>query len=139
MIGQVTCQPGLQQAVYGRLTGDPTLMALVTGVFDEVDVSSLTTPYIVIADVHEVPSEAHDRSGVDASVVINIWSRYRGYFEAAQINKRVSYLLHRPAIPLLVPGFRNVSIFNEMHQFMRDPDPDLRRCMTRYRSWLEAE
>lgn len=132
-----TCQPALQQVIYARLTGDASLMALVTGVFDEVT-TGVVMPYVVLADVHEVASEAHDRGGVDASMVIDVWSTYRGYTEVAAIAKEVNRLLHRPAAALAVAGFTNVSIANESQQFMRDPDPDLRRCSTRYRIWLEA-
>jgi len=141
MTGPITCQPALQQAIYDRLTGDAQLMSLITGVYDELpdDVSSLQTPYIVLADLHEVPAEAHDRTGIDASIVVNMWSRYRGYAEVGAINARVTYLLHRPVDTLLVPGFQNVSIKLESDQFMRDPDPDLRRCMARYTIWLEEE
>lgn len=133
-----TCQPALQEAIYARLTGDAPLMALISGVFDEVT-TSVRMPYVVLTDVHEQSSEAHDRSGVDASVVIDVWSVYRGYLEAATIASNVNRLLHRPATPLAVTGFAHVSIANETHQFMRDPDPDLRRCTTRYRIWLESE
>lgn len=130
-----TCQPALQQAVYAQLTGDTQLMALISGVFDEVTTAA-RMPYVVLADVHELASEAHDRGGVDASMVIDVWSVYRGYTEVATIAANVDRLLHRRA--LTVAGFTHVSIANETHQFMRDPDPDLRRCSTRYRIWLEA-
>lgn len=131
-----TAQPAFQQAVYARLAGDATLSALITGVFDEVTTEG-RPPYVVIADFLENSSEAHDRDGVDLTFRVDVWSVYRGYKEAATINKEIVRLLHRPAVPLAVTGFQNVSIFNESHQFMRDSDPDLRRCMTRYRSWLE--
>lgn len=133
-----TCQPALQEAIYARLTADAPLMALISGVFDEVT-TGVRMPYVVLADVHEQSSEAHDRSGIDASMVIDVWSVYRGYLEAATIASNVNRLLHRPTTPLAVTGFTHVSIANETHQFMRDPDPDLRRCTTRYRIWLESE
>lgn len=137
MTGPTTAQPAFQQALYARLTADSALMALIGGVFDEVSTEA-RLPYVVIADVTEKASEAHDRSGLDLTVVIDIWSAYRGYYECGRINTEVNRILHRPAVPLVVAGFQNVSIFNESHQFMRDPDPDLRRCMTRYRAWLES-
>ncbi|MGH3780701.1 MAG: DUF3168 domain-containing protein [Pseudonocardiaceae bacterium] len=132
-----SAQPALQEAVYALLTADATLSALITGVFDEVTTTA-RPPYIVLADVMEQASEAHDRSGVDLTLTIDIWSTYRGYKECAAINDEVLRLLHRPTPPLIVAGFVNVSIFNESSQFMRDPDPDLRRCITRYRAWLES-
>ena len=130
-----TCQPALQTAIYERLSGDAPLGALITGVFDEVP-EGQAAPYVVIGEVTEVPSEAHDRSGIDASLVLNIWSRYRGYKQAAQILREVDRLLHRQT--LTVSGFTKVSVAQEMHQFLRDPDPTLRRCIARYRVWLEA-
>ncbi|MGH3933640.1 MAG: DUF3168 domain-containing protein [Pseudonocardiaceae bacterium] len=132
----MTCQPELQQAIYSRLAPDAALAALITGVFDEVPIGA-ATPYVVIGDVTEDLSEAHDRYGIDATVTVHIWSTYRGYYEAAQILKEVDRLLHRSG--LSVSGFTNVSIAQEQHQFMRDPDPDYRHVMARYRIWLEKE
>jgi hypothetical protein len=132
-----SAQPALQEAIYARLTADSTLAALVSGVFDEV-ATTVRPPYIVLSVIAEKASEAHDRSGVDASLTLDIWSTYWGYKECATINKEVLRLLHRPATPLVVTGFTKVSIFNESHDFMRDPDPDLRRCLARYRAWLES-
>ncbi len=131
----ITSQPALQRAIYSRLTADAVLSALISGVFDEVPTDK-RPPYLVIDNIHEMPSEAHDRGGVAASVVLSAWSTYRGYSEVAQISDRVNVLLHR--VPLAVSGFQSVSIANESHQFMRDPDPDLRRCVLRYRVWLES-
>lgn len=131
-----TCQPALQQAIYARLAADSALDALTTGIFDEVPAGA-ATPYVVIGEVTEDLSEAHDRSGINATVTLHIWSKYRGYYEAAQILREVDRLLHR--IGLAVPGFTNVSIAQEQHQFMRDPDPDYRHVMVRYRVWLESE
>lgn len=133
----VSAQPAFQQAVYKCLTDDATLSGLITGVFDEVTTEA-RPPYLVLADIMENSSDAHDRSGIDLAFTVDIWSTYRGYYEAATINKEVVRLLHRPNNALVVPGFQKVSIHNESHQFVRDPDPDLRRCITRYRAWLES-
>lgn len=132
-----TCQPALQEAIYARLVADASLTALITGVFDEVT-TDVRMPYVVLADVHELASEAHDRGGVDASIVIDVWSTYRGYREVAIIAQEINRVLHRPVTPLAVTGFPRAYIANETQQFMRDPDPDLRRCSTRYRIWLDS-
>jgi hypothetical protein len=134
-----TAQPALQRAIYSRLVADSALAGLVLGIYDEVP-NTVAPPftYLVIDDVHELASEAHDRSGVDASVTLSAWSTYRGYVKVAEVAVRVCAVLHRPDPALAVEGFRSVSIANETHQFMRDPDPDLRRCVMRYRVWLET-
>lgn len=133
----VTAQPVFQRAVYSLLTGDGALSSLITGVFDEV-ATAARPPYVTIDTVTESTSDAHDRAGIEIMLQLSAWSTYRGYAECATINGHLVRLLHRPTSPLVVAGFNKISIFNDMHQFMRDPDPDLRRCMTRYRAWLEA-
>lgn len=129
-----TAEWPLQEAIYARLTGDAALMGLVSGVFDEVP-EATPYPYVVLGETTENRDEAHDRSGVDAAVVLHIWSRYRGYAEAAGILREIDRLLHHA--DLAVDGFQKVSIFSEQHQFIRDPNPDLRRAIVRYRCWLE--
>lgn len=126
----------LQQAVYGKLTADSTLMGLVTGVFDEVP-EDQAFPYVTLGSITELADDAHDRQGLTAQVVLHIWSKYRGYQEAAQILTAVDQVLDRK--PLVVDGFTDISIAQAQHQSMRDTDPTLRHINVMYRVWMTVQ
>lgn len=123
----------LHTAVHTRLTGDDTLTGMVNGVFDEVP-ETVTMPYVTLGMTQEVPDDGHDRQGLETTLTVNIWSRYRGYKEAAEILRELDRLLDRA--PLAVDGFTDVSIANTNHQFMRDPDPEVRHAVVTYRVWM---
>lgn len=125
----------LQRAVYQQLVGDPVLTARA-GVYDEVP-ETARYPHVVIREITETPLDSHDRQGLRADVHLSIWSRYRGFTECAEVLELVDGLLDR--VPLVVPGWADVSIAHDFHAFLRDPNPDLRHCPIRYRVWLSQE
>lgn len=117
----------LLRATYSVLAAE-----LEQPVFDEIP-ESADKPYVVLGEVNETQADAHDRAGVDAVLTVHVWSRYRGYAEAARIVDEIDAALHRRPMPL--EGFTDVSIASAGHQYMRDPDPDLRHALTRFRVW----
>jgi hypothetical protein len=123
----------LQQAVYAKLTGHAPLMALVTGVYDEVPETAVH-PYVSIGSITELVDDAHNQRGLETSVVLHIWSKYRGFKEAATILTQLDAALDRQ--PLTVAGFTDVSIAHTQHTQVRDPDPDIRHINVSYRVWL---
>ncbi|MDQ1037272.1 hypothetical protein QFZ75_003688 [Streptomyces sp. V3I8] len=123
----------LQQAVYGKLTGHAPLMALVRGVYDEVP-EAVAHPYVSIGSITENVDDAHNQRGLSASVVLHIWSKYRGFKEAAGILVQLDAALDR--VPLAVAGFKDISIAHDQHTQVRDPDPDIRHINVSYRVWL---
>ncbi|MFD6432817.1 DUF3168 domain-containing protein [Streptomyces venezuelae] len=123
----------LQQAVYAKATGHAPLMALVSGVYDEVP-EAVAHPYVSLGSITENAADAHNQRGLDASVVLHVWSKYRGFKQAALILAQLDAALDRQ--PLTVAGFRDVSIAHEQHQELRDPDPDIRHINVSYRVWL---
>jgi hypothetical protein len=125
----------VQQAMYARLTADPDLMAMAQ-VYDEVP-ENAAYPHVLFGLFTEQPDDAHDRYGIDLDATLHIWSEYRGYREAAVIASHLNRLLHRQ--PLVVSGFTNVSVAAEYRNFLRDPDPNLRQGVMRFRVWLEQE
>ncbi|WP_306186972.1 DUF3168 domain-containing protein [Streptomyces sp. MK5] len=126
----------LQEAVYAKLTADAALMGLVTGVFDEVP-EEQPFPYVTLGSITEVPDDAHDRQGLTAQVVLHVWSKYRGYREAAQILAAVDAVLDRK--PLAVDGFTDISVAQAQHQSMRDSDPTIRHINVQYRVWMTVQ
>lgn len=126
----------VQVAVRAKLIADPQLMSVASGVFDHVD-GDATFPYLTVGEATEVPDDAHDHQGVAMTVTIHIWSKYKGFSEAATILGHVDRIIDRQ--PLAVDGFSDVSIAREFHQSLRDPDPQIRHIPVRFRIWLTKE
>jgi hypothetical protein len=123
----------LQTAVYAALTASPDLMALVSGVFDEVP-EPAPYPYVSFGSVTETPDDAHDAQGLNTLVTIHVWTKAPGFAEAYDIFAALDAALDR--VPLTVPGFRDVSIRQDQHQALKDPDPYVRHINAQYRVWL---
>lgn len=123
----------LQQAIHARLTGRPQLMDLVSGVYDEVP-ETAAFPYVSYGSITESVADAHNQRGLDVSVVLHIWSKYRGFKEAALILDQLDAALDRQ--PLAVTGFTDVSVAHQLHTELRDPDPEIRHINVSYRVWL---
>lgn len=123
----------LQTAVYAKLTAHAPLMALVSGVYDEVP-EDVAHPYVSFGTLTETASDAHNQRGLDVAVVLHVWSKYRGFKQAAQILAALDEALDRQ--PLTVPGFKDVSLAHDQHTELRDPDPQIRHINVSYRVWL---
>lgn len=123
----------LQQAVYAKLTGHAPLTALVSGVYDEVP-EPAQFPYVSLGSITELVDDAHNQRGLEASVVLHVWSKYRGFKEAGLILSQLDAALDRQ--PLTVAGFEDVSIAHQQHTQLRDPDPQIRHINVSYRVWL---
>ena len=123
----------LQLAVVGKLRAHAPLMAQVTGVFDKVP-EKQPHPYVSLGSITENVDDAHNQRGLEASVVLHVWSKYDGFKEAAGILAELDAALDRQ--PLTVPGWRDVSIAHQQHTELRDPDPDIRHINVSYRVWL---
>ncbi|MFE2021298.1 DUF3168 domain-containing protein [Streptomyces sp. NPDC059499] len=126
----------VQEAVYAKVTADGPFMALVTGLFDEVP-EPVAHPYVTFGTTTEVVDDAHNQRGLAVNLVLHIWSKYRGFSEAAEILAALDLVLDRK--PLAVAGYRDVSIAHQQHQQLRDPDPDIRHINVAYRVWLTKE
>jgi Protein of unknown function (DUF3168) len=120
----------LRNAIYTRLTSDATLMALVTGVYD--DVPEITSyPYVVLGDDSDINYGTKTLDGVQYVINIHAWSRYRGVKEATEILERIYYLLHEYAI--VVTGASAVHIRQEFNTVLTDDDGITRHGIIRFR------
>jgi hypothetical protein len=126
----------LQAAIYAKLTGHPALMALVSGVFDEVP-EPAPYPYVSFGSVTEFPEDAHDRQGLSATVTLHVWSKSPGFAEAYEIFAALDAALDR--VPLTVAGFTDVSIKHDQHQALKDPEPGVRHINAQYRVRLTRD
>lgn len=120
----------LQAAVYQKLTNAPALMALVSGVFDEVP-EPAAFPYVSLGSIIEFPDDAHDVQGLSATVVLHVWSDAPGFAEAYDIFAALDAALDR--VPLTVAGFKDVCIKQASHSAVKDPDPKVRHINVSYR------
>jgi hypothetical protein len=123
----------LQLAVVAKLRAHTPLTDLVSGIYDEVP-EPAQFPYVSLGSITETVDDAHNQRGLEASVVLHVWSKYRGFKEAATILAALDTALDRQ--PLTVAGFTDVSIAHQLHTELRDPDPDIRHINVSYRVWL---
>ncbi|MER7077912.1 Protein of unknown function [Saccharopolyspora kobensis] len=126
----------LLTAIFARLSGSAALQARGVRVYDEVPETAVT-PYVTLGDPSELPSDQHDAQGLDVDLDLHVWSRYRGYKEAAEIVALLHAELDRKPLP--VDGFTNVSIAAGGARYMRDPDPELRHGVAPFRVWLTVD
>ncbi|KIX79116.1 hypothetical protein SF23_02570 [Streptomyces sp. MBRL 10] len=128
----------VQQAVYTRLTGDPALAALITGVYDHVP-EDVVFDYVTIGEATEIPDNRHGGFGRQTTITLHVWSRYRGHARGLQIAARVTALLDHQ--PLTIVGLHHVSTRFEFSQTLTDPEPpgDIRHIPMRFRITTEQE
>ncbi|MFF8473882.1 DUF3168 domain-containing protein [Streptomyces sp. NPDC015414] len=125
-----TAQRPVQAAVYESLTGSAALMALVSGVYDEVP-EPAPYPYVSFGSITEHPDDAHDAQGLDVIVTLHVWSKAPGFAQAYAIFAALDAALDR--VPLDVAGFRDVSIAQDNNQAVKDPEPGVRHINAQYR------
>ena len=120
----------VQAAVYARLTGDATLMALITGVFDFV---LDDYPYIVIGEATEVPDNRHGGFGRQTVITLHVWTQSEGHGPGLAIADRVTELLDHQ--PLTITGLDHIATRFEFSQTLTDPEPpgNIRHVVLRYR------
>lgn len=82
----------IQKSIYDVLSGDVTLNALITGVFDDVP-KDQEFPFITLGTATEVNFNTFSRQGRDITEEVFIWSRHRGFSEGLEILERVALLL----------------------------------------------
>jgi hypothetical protein len=124
----------IQTAFYQRMTGDPDLMQVVSGVFDEVPESE-QKPYVVLGEAIETPRNNHGQFGRETVETLHVWSDHAGFSEALTIKNLLIELFDHQ--PLTVDGQHVVSVRYEFSQTLRDPNPDLRHVVLRFRVTTE--
>ncbi len=120
----------VQKAIYRELTSNQELMAIVTGIFDQVP-QDQPFPYVTIGEFTSVPFRTHSRFGEEITVTMHIWSQAEGYMESATILDQLNKSLADVAVA--VEGFGEVGFFYEFSQALREPDGVTRQMPFRYR------
>lgn len=116
----------LQEAIYGRLTGDAAVTALIgQRVYDNVPrgadgAVTAQFPYASFGPSDELSDDAECITGFDISMQIDVWSREPGYPEARQAADAVRQALHDHEFNLT--GNALVYFKHRVTRFFRDPD-----------------
>jgi hypothetical protein len=129
-----TSMLALQTAIYSRLSGDATLAAMVSGVYDHVP-QGQAFPYVRIGNVTEVPDNLFGKVGRAATVTISVFSQGQGYKEALTIAGRVQQLLDGAS--LSVTGYACVDVSFEWSATLTEGDGITRHVPMRFRCLLE--
>ena len=129
----------LQQAVYGALTGDAAVQALLGNparVFDHVPQDS-AFPYVVVGEATSGPFDTKTEDGLDQTLTIHTWSRYRGLKETKEIMAAVADALDDQA--LAVSGHDLVLLRLTFGATVLDPDGLTRHGVQRFRAVTQAQ
>ena len=121
----------LQQAIFTALNGDPTLMALITGIHDHVP-QGAAFPYVTIGESTARDWSAVGIVGVEATLTLHAWSRVRGRKEVKQIMAELHRILHDA--DLTVPGHALIWLRFEFAETIIDDDGATYHGITRFRA-----
>lgn len=126
----------LQVAIYNKLTGDSTLMSLVTNrIYDHVP-QGAAFPYLAIGDDTLTDWSTFARLGQQATVTLHAWSREKGRKEVKAILSQVDTVLNRQELTL--SGFTFVACVREFEETFLDADGITYHGVQRYRVMAHA-
>jgi hypothetical protein len=120
----------VQRAIFQALTGDPGLMAMVTGVHDHVDQGS-AYPYVVIGEDAAAEWDTDTERGVTSLLTIHTWSREKGRMQTKEIQEAIYEILHRAELTINDAVFYGLSW--EFSDSFLDPDGETRHGVMRFR------
>ena len=126
----------VQTAIYNTLSGDATLAALVTGIYDHVP-QETTYPYVVIADMMMEEFDTQTWDGALMTLNVHVWSRKRGRKECMTIFGHLRRLLHDQ--DLVVSGHCHVLCQRDYSEVFLDPDGVTRHGVMRFRILVHNE
>jgi hypothetical protein len=115
----------LQIALYSKLTGNATLMALIDGIYaqtlqpDDAELAS-DFPYVTLGKDRPSPWDTNTNFGVQAICPIDVWSRSGNYLEGKTIADEIWRTLHYQ--PLTITGANHTMTIVQSVLWMQDPD-----------------
>lgn len=122
----------LQTAIYAKLTGDTTLMGMITGVFDFGAVpANQPYPFVSIGDTTETPDNRFGRRGYDTTQTLDIWDGSNNFQVCQHILARLNTLLDQQILTLAT--HHHVFTLYDFSQTLNDPGVnDVRHLVVRY-------
>lgn len=132
----------LHDALYAALTGDATLLSMLSSawgldaVFADVPQTDEAEddayyPFVSFGPETSTRFDDKDENGGNAVLQINAWTRTNNYTEAKQIADRIHMVLHKGT--LSISGANHISTQCESVDFSIDPDGHTRRALMLYR------
>lgn len=128
----------LQQSVYELMTGDTSLMAKVSQVYDgfpDLEKNPAIFPFITFGDTNSNSFVTFEHPGEEVFFTIHIWSRYKGFKEGLEITADIQRLLAQQDVT--VDGFGQVASYFDSSDTMRDVDGITRHIILRYRFQIQ--
>lgn len=129
----------VQKAIVARLKGSAELTAALAGrqaVYDQPPEGE-AYPYIVVGDHLSTPNHDHTSQGREITETLHIWTKQRSSKPGQEIADIVTALLDHQdralSALLAADGHRCVMIRQEYDQALKDPDPQLRHHVVRFR------
>ena len=123
----------LQEAFFTAARADAALMALLPGGVHDEPPEREQRDYLVLGDHLSLPDHTHDKFGREITQTFHVWTKSRGTKRGGAIAARWNALFDHQNGALTVPGHRIVIVRNEFQQALRDPDPQWRQTLIRYR------
>lgn len=138
----------LQTAIYTKLSGDATLVALLSTAWGSTAIFSHTPEtgedespayYPFISFGQDVHSPFNDKSvvGGDTTLEINVWSQQGDFMEAKTIADRIAEILERQS--LTVAGANHITTELESADATRDPDGITKRVLMTFTVLYQTE
>lgn len=123
----------IQIAVQVAMTGDVTLMALITGVFDEAPEGQIA-PYITYGQHVDGPYEMFGSVNSEALILFDIWSQQDNDDECYQILAELRRVLEtRPNNPpLVLPSYDLAEIRYEWSTIIHEQESGFRHMPVRF-------
>lgn len=136
----------VQQVIVARLRADATLTGMLASVKGSspaipavVDgpLEGQAYPYVAVGDHLSIPDNDLTSYGREITETLHVWTRARSNAPGQNIANRIAALLDHQTAALstaLAPfGHRCVRIDLEFDQALRDPDPEIRHHVLRFR------
>ena len=121
----------LQTAIYGQLSGDSALTALVTGVFDDVP-ENTNYPFVRIGEETILDNSTKDLQGQEITITIHAYSEYRGKREVKQILGAIYDALHDS--DMIVSNANLINFRFEFSDIVTESDGITRHGVMRFRA-----
>ena len=124
----------LQKAIYTALRADSSLRTLISNpvrVFDHVP-QKTAFPYILIGEAATEDWDTVTTDGMDITITIHTWSRYRGMKETKQIMEAILNVLDKSS--LTVTGHNLILFLFEFSDTFMDADGFTRHGVQRFRA-----
>lgn len=126
----------LQKAIYERLKSYVPLQGLVGASVFDLPSASDTLPYVTIGEADLKRADVTCQQSDEIYLTLHAWSAKPGYTEVKSIAAAVVKALHH--YPLLVVGYRLLSIDHTKTRTFRDRDGMTSHAAIEFTAYIEA-